>query len=215
MQEVQFITPLHNSSKRDYFARMTAEKPECMRVAKEYGADYWDGERKYGYGGYKYDGRWKPVAEKMIEYYQLKYLNKILDIGCGKGFLLDEFVNTTQDSIRIKPYGIDISAYAKRTALDLGNCTKLPYGDNFFDFTYSINVFHNLGYKDLKQAIHEMVRVSKDKMYICVESYRTEEDLCNLQMWALTCASFYTPDDWKNILSDNGFDGDVEFIYFQ
>lgn len=230
MPEVSFVTPLHVSNKRDYLARMTAEKPECMRIAKQFGKDYWDGDRRYGYGGYKYDGRWKPVAEIMASHYGLaKQIfgieswpidTNILDIGCGKGFLLQEFKNLSD----IDGVGFDLSAYAldgkdkeKFSFFNQGDCINLPYNDYVFDLTYSINVFHNLGYKDLKSSIKEMVRVTKPdgNSYICVESYRNEEELCNLQCWALTCLSFYSPDDWLQIYEDCGYKGDYEFIYFQ
>lgn len=217
MNEVNFLQSLHTATKRDYLARMNAEKPECMRVAKQYGFDYWDGDRKFGYGGYKYDGRWKPVAEAMARHYGLSG-HRVLDIGCGKAYLLRE-LNITNKTII--PFGVDISRYAIYEhnltgccIADVSNCTMLPYKADDMDLVYSINVFHNLSYHDLKLAIMEMVRVSKDKRYICVESYRTEEELCNLQCWALTCKSFYTPDDWKEILTDNGYSGDVEFITF-
>lgn len=218
--EVNFLQSLHNSSKRDYLARMNSEKPHCMRVAKEFGKDYWDGDRKYGYGGYSYDGRWKPLADLFVKHYRLKADCRILDIGCGKGHLLSDIKSNLK---WIKAYACDISKHGLDSLPDniklsrsQYSCTELPYSDQYFDFIYSINVFHNLGYKDLKKAIREMVRVSKPKgrRYICVESYRNEEQLCNLQCWALTCQSFYSPDDWKGILTDNGYSGDVEFIYF-
>lgn len=222
MQEVNFLQTLHTSTKRDYLARMNDDKPHCMKIAKQFGQEYWDGDRRYGYGGYKYDGRWKPVAEAMMEHYNLKFGNKILDIGCGKGALLGEFSN-----FGLQARGTDVSLYAMEALykyiqcwpayFNEGSCSKLNWCDKIFSFTYSINVFHNLGYKDLKQAIKEMVRVTKPegKSYICVESYRNEEELFNLQCWALTCLSFYSPDDWKEILADNGYTGDVEFITFQ
>lgn len=216
MALVSFVTPLHTSSKRDYLARMNAEKPKCMRAAKQFGKDYWDGDRKFGYGGYHYDGRWKPVAKEIIAYYGLKGKTRILDIGCGKGHLLYEMGFLGEP---FKFNGIDISDYAIDNAstvsgLFFNNCTDLPFKNSVFDFTYSINVFHNLKYRDLKQAIREMVRVGKDKMYICVESYRNEQELTNLQAWQLTCLSYYSPDDWLQIYEDCGYTGDYEFIYF-
>lgn len=220
MKEVNFVGSLHTSTIRDYFARMNSDKPQCMRVAKQFGMDYWDGDRKYGYGGYKYDGRWKIVAKNIIEYYELKDGDKICDIGCGKGHLLYEIKKLNHN---LFVHGYDISEYAIiNPPVGMEFCLfkygaedrRTGFCDKFYDLTYSINVFHNLCYFDLKQAIREMVRVSKEKSYICVESYRTEEELCNLQCWALTCKSFYSPDDWKNILSDNGYSGDMEFIFF-
>jgi protein-L-isoaspartate(D-aspartate) O-methyltransferase len=213
IETVNFVTPLHIATRRDYYARMNAEKPECMRVARKFDFDYWDGDRRYGYGGYKYDGRWKPIAEAMVKHYGLDNQSYVLDIGCGKGFLLKEFVNhhTT---------GLDCSAYALDSASNqaqmyLGSSTELPFGHAAFTLTYSINVFHNLNYSDLKRAIREMMRVSRDKRYICVESYRNEEELTNLQAWQLTCLSYYSRDDWHNILEDNGYTGDLELIYFE
>ena len=88
MAYIDFIQQVHTSTKRDYIGRVTeADKAECAKVAKQFGYDFFDGERKYGYGGYKYDGRWRPVAEKLIEHYGLKKGQKVLDIGCGKAHL--------------------------------------------------------------------------------------------------------------------------------
>ena len=87
---LNIATPLHRRTTRDYLARMMDDKVHCMRKAKEYERDYWDGDRRYGYGGYRYDGRWKPVAQQLIDIYQLAPDAKILDVGCGKGHLLYE-----------------------------------------------------------------------------------------------------------------------------
>ena len=65
-----FISKLHNSTKRDYLSRMTDNKVFYMHLAKKYSKDYWDGSRKAGYGGYKYmPERWKPVAKLLIKNY--------------------------------------------------------------------------------------------------------------------------------------------------
>ena len=106
MGKLNVITILHKKTKRDYVGRMNDDKAECMKIAKEYGKDFWDGDRKYGYGGYKYDGRWSVVAKKLIEIYALPKDAKILDVGCGKGFLLYEFKKLLPDS---KITGFDIS----------------------------------------------------------------------------------------------------------
>ena len=88
-----FVTSLHQSTKRDYVARMIDEKVVCMLKAKEYESEYWDGDRRFGYGGYKFiEGRWQSVAEKLIQNYNLTNDSKILDVGCGKGFLLFEII---------------------------------------------------------------------------------------------------------------------------
>ena len=92
MALVDFVTKNHRATKRDYLERVVQhDKGECAAVAIQYGKDYWDGDRKYGYSGYRYDGRWRSVAEDMVEHYELPPNASILDVGCGKGFLLYEF----------------------------------------------------------------------------------------------------------------------------
>ena len=59
------ITSFHKSTKRSYLQRMNNNKVVSMNKSKKYGFDYWDGKRKFGYGGYKYiPGRLTPLAKK-------------------------------------------------------------------------------------------------------------------------------------------------------
>src|SRR5581483_7750414 len=162
------------------------------------------------------------AAKAIAKYYKLAVDDWIMDIGCGKGFLLYEFhklgfketigVDTSNYAIKAaEKHFIESSEEFYMTAgWEVNSATYVPLWSNQIDFIYSINVLHNLCYTELKQAIKEMVRLGKQKMYICVESYRNEDELYNLQCWALTCQSFYSPDDWKEILADNGYKGDVE-----
>jgi SAM-dependent methyltransferase len=220
LQRIDFLTSLHTGTKRDYVQRVVEhDKAASAEVAGQWGRDYWDGDRQYGYGGYSYDGRWLPVAEELARQYGLKAGDRVLDIGCGKAFLLYEL---TQAVPGIEVSGIDISEYgiahAKeevRDNLKAGSCTSLPYGDDSFDFVYSINTFHNLAIQDLFQAVREMVRVARGKAYICVESFRNEREKANLLYWQLTCRSFHDPDEWEWIYGQCGYDGDVGFIYFE
>jgi protein-L-isoaspartate(D-aspartate) O-methyltransferase len=218
LQEVNLIQDLHTATKRDYLARVTAAKPHCCEVARQFDRDYWDGDRCYGYGGYRYDGRWKAVARRMIERYDLRQGDLALDIGCGKGFLMHDLENELPG---LKVSGVDVSRYAHHhrqagTTHFLGNCTNLAYDSATQDFVYSINVFHNLGARELKKAVEEMMRVSKPRArrYLCVEAYRTEQEKFNLECWALTCRQYHHVDDWKWLLHQYGYSGDVEFITF-
>jgi SAM-dependent methyltransferase len=216
---LNIVTPLHKKSKRDYVSRMVDEKVHCMLKAKEYEFDYWDGDRRYGYGGYKYDGRWKVVAEQLINIYNLKANSKILDIGCGKGFLLYELKQLLPDS---EVHGFDISQHgisdAPEAIRDHLFCYQaqnaLPYGNEHFDLVISLGCLHNLRIFELKNALSEMERVGKNK-YVMLESYRNEKELFNLQCWALTCESFFDTAEWIWLYNELGYTGDYEFIYFE
>lgn len=211
---------LSNSTKRDYVARVVQhDKAKCAEIAIQYGKDYWDGERQYGYGGYKYDGRWKSVAEAMIAHYSLKPGQSILDVGCGKGYLLYELMRLLPGS---KVAGLDISAYAIDNAkeevkpfLTQGNATSLPYPDKSFDFVYSLITFHNLYNYELKNALQEVERVGRGAKHIAVESYRNEREKANLLYWQLTCRSFYTPKEWEWFMKESGYTGDYSYIVFE
>jgi cyclopropane fatty-acyl-phospholipid synthase-like methyltransferase len=214
------VTPLHKSTKRDFLARMVDDKVYCMKLAKQYGKDYWDGDRRYGYGGYKYmPGRWKPVADELIKIYNLKSDSKVLDIGCGKGYLLHEMKLLIPD---LDITGVDSSDYGLENAKDEIKpfiCkhkaeVKLPYKDKEFDLVISLGTLHNLKLPELKIALSEMERVGK-KGFIMLESYRNEKELFNLQCWALTAESFFDKDEWIWLYRHFGYTGDYEFIYFE
>ena len=215
-----YITSLHKSTKREYLYRMNDDKVSCMLEAKKYEFNYWDGDRRYGYGGYKYiQGRWSNLAEQMITDYNLKNNSRILDAGVVKDSLLLE-IKKQLPSIDI--VGIDISRHALKEAPEILKNNffihnlkdTLPFNDNEFDLVISINALHNLHIPDLKTAITEIERVGKNK-FIAVESYRNEKEQFNLQCWALTCESFFNKDSWIWLFKQFGYKGDYEFIYFE
>jgi len=199
---------------------MVDDKVNCMKIAKQYGKDYWDGDRRYGYGGYKYmPGRWKPVAEELIRLYNLKSGSRLLDIGCGKGYLLYELILLIPD---LDITGIDSSDYGLENAKDevkpfisKHNAeVRLPFKNKEFDLVISLGTFHNLRIPDLKIGLSEMERVGKEG-YLMLESYRNESELFNLQCWALTAESFFDQKEWIWLYENFGYKGDYEFIYFR
>lgn len=215
-----YVTQLHKSTRRDYTARMLDEKVNCMKVAKNYNQDYWDGDRRFGYGGYFYmPGRWKPVAEALIKDYKLQPGSKILDVGCGKGFLLHEMLllepNLQVIGFDISEYGIsNATALVKKNLFVQSAQVEYPFAENEFDLVISLGALHNLRIPDLKVALSEIERVGRQG-YIMLESYRDEQELFNLQCWALTCESFFDKEEWLWIYKNFGYSGDYEFIYFE
>ena len=220
MNKKNFITSLHQSTKRDYIERRMNDKVFAMKIAKIYGKQYWDGPRKFGYGGFKYiPGRLTPLANKIIKAYKLSNKSKILDGGCGKGYLLYEIKKILP---KINIYGFDISGYAikhskieiKKDIFKYDANKKFKFKKKFFDLVISFGTLHNLKLNKLFSCIKEIERVGKKK-FIMVESYRNDQELFNLQCWALTCETFLPEDQWIWLYKLSGYTGDYEFIYFK
>ncbi len=220
MAYVEFIEQVHRSTKRDYLSRVLAgNKADFATVAKKFGVEYWDGDRNTGYGGYKYDGRWLPVAKRMAAHYGLAPGSRILDVGCGKGFLLHEFTKAVAGA---EVAGLDISRYALEHALPEvspflreGSAAALPYSDKSFDLVVSINTLHNLQLPELQLALAEIERVGRSHKYILMDSYRNEQEKVNLLYWQLTCECFFTPREWEWLFAKCGYTGDYGCIFFE
>ena len=217
---VQFVTPLHQATSRAYIDRMVDDKVHCMLKAKEYEADYWYGDRRYGYGGYKYiPGRWKPVAESLIKHFGLTGSSSVLDVGCGKAFLLYEMKQILPDlrisGFDISKHGLSQSRKEVQNNLFQHRAQDIyPYENNSFDLVISLGCFHNLRVFELKNSLKEIERVGRQG-YVMVESYRSEQEQFNLQCWALTCESFFDVDEWVWLFEHFGYTGDYEFIFFE
>ncbi len=220
MAIVDFVTALHTSTTRDYLGRVNAhDKAHCADVALRFDENYWDGERQYGFGGYRYDGRWRVVAEAMVAHYQLPANARILDVGCGKGFLLYEFTQVlpgaTIAGLDISQYAIDHAKQEVRPHLVQGSAATLPWDDNAFDLVFSINTLHNLYNYELWSALREIERVGRRAKHITVESYRDEREKVNLLYWQLTCRTFLATGEWEWLFQQAGYQGDHGFIFFE
>lgn len=181
-------------------------------IACRFGKEYFDGSRVQGYGGYVYDGRWKSVARRLKEHYDLSEVASILDVGCAKGFLLHDLKELMPRAILA---GIDVSQYAYQNSMEsvrpfirIGDAKHLPWPGQSFDLVLAINAIHNLELSECKQALREIQRVSCKHAYVVVDAYRTEEQKQRLLEWILTAKTFMHVDEWKQVFREVGYTGD-------
>jgi SAM-dependent methyltransferase len=195
---------------RDVGARR-ANKDDSRRVALRFGREYFDGTREQGYGGYRYDGRWVAVAKRAIEHWQLKPGDRVLDIGCAKGF----FVKDLRDALPgLEAIGIDISDYALENAhpdakphLFKAGCDNLPFEDKSFAAVFAINTIHNLEREGCLRSLREIERVSPGRGFVQVDAYRTETERELFLEWMLTAKTFDTPAGWLRMFEAAGYTG--------
>lgn len=200
-----------NTGQRDLLIRQNISFMDRLK-SSEFGYDYFDGTRKLGYGGYNYDGRWINVSKRAVQFFDLKPGDKVLDVGCGKGFFVHDLVNSES----IDAYGVDISSYALLKAmpevagrLHLQDMRKLLFPDDAFDAVFCINTLHNLSKVEAFGALQELNRVARDKtkIFVQVDAYRTEEDLETFEKWALTANLYMKPERWLEFFKQCGFEG--------
>ncbi|HOW36116.1 MAG TPA: class I SAM-dependent methyltransferase [Candidatus Omnitrophota bacterium] len=210
-QEINLLSQ-HPKTVRDYDARAREKTPEIVKIAKQFGKDFFDGDRRCGYGGYRYDGRWKPVVKRLKDFYNLSETAAILDIGCGKGFMLHDFKElmpqATVAGIDVSTYAIEHAMPSVKPFLKIASAEKLPYADKSFDLVISINSIHNLPLERLKTALREIQRVCRGSSYITVDAWRNETERENLLKWVLTAETMMHVDDWVKMFREVGYTGD-------
>lgn len=211
MAEIDLLVD-YPKAKRNLEERASEKNPEDVKIARQFGREFFDGPRSQGYGGYKDWKRWVPVAKHMIEHYKLGPNSSILDVGCAKGFTLFAFQQLLPS---LKVAGIDVSQYAIENApesvkpyLKVADAKKLPYPDKSFDFVISINTVHNLNLEECKQAIREIERVKKQFAFLTVDAYRNEEEKKRMMMWNLTAQTIMSVDEWEKLFAEVGYTGD-------
>lgn len=216
MAEVDLLRSLPKSG-RSVAARASAKTDEHVRIAREYGQDYFDGSRDFGYGGYRYDGRWVPVAADIISHFGLGAGARVLDVGCAKGFLVKDLVAHGIDA-----FGVDISRYALMNCepeavgrLHLGSADDLPFPSGSFDAAISINTLHNFPRAECVTAVRELERMSPGRGFIQVDSYHTPEQKAIFEDWVLTARFHGYPDEWIELFDEAGYTGDWNWTVIQ
>tara|TARA_B100000315_G_scaffold208706_1_gene204168 strand:- start:397 stop:1053 length:657 start_codon:yes stop_codon:yes gene_type:complete len=199
-------------TKRDPEARGAEKTEEDRAIARQFGKEFFDGNRRYGYGGYSYNPRfWQPVIPDFISYYSLNEKSSVLDIGSGKGFMLHDFIEAIPG---IKVRGIDISSYAIENSLEdvkpfqqIADAKDLPFENNSFDLAISIVTLHNLEREECGQALREVERVSRNA-FITLDAYSNEKERIAMEAWNLTALTVMHVDEWKEFFAKNGYTGD-------
>jgi ubiquinone/menaquinone biosynthesis C-methylase UbiE len=218
MAEIDLLRSLPKP-KRAIQARAQAKDTKVIEIARQYGEMYWDGPREYGYGGYRYDGRWRAVARDIIAHYRLQPGMRVLDVGCGKGFLVKDLMLELPG---LEAFGLDISRYALTHAPDelagrlhLGTADDLPFADRSFDCVLSLNTIHNLDRAGAGRALGEIMRVSKGAAYVVVDSYRTPEQKAVFEDWVLTARFHDYPEGWLALFAQAGYVGDYSWTIIE
>lgn len=200
-------------SKRNLDLRSEQKDENTRLIARKFGKDFFDGERKFGYGGYSYNPKyWHGVVDDMIKYWGLNNKSSLLDVGCAKGFMLYDFQKKLPG---INYQGIDVSEYAISNALEevrknlrVADAKNIPFIDNSFDVVISINTIHNLDRENCKKALQEIQRVSKKNCFVTVDAFRNQEEEKRMQAWNLTAKTIMSVDEWKFFFKEAGYEGD-------
>lgn len=209
MAEVNLLRSLPQG-KRNVQAREIAKTEEHVRISREYGEMYFDGPREFGYGGYRYDGRWQPVARDIIDHFALKPGSKVLDVGCAKGFLVKDLraLGIDAQGVDVSQYGLDHCEAEARGHLQIASADNLPFEDGSFDAVLAINSIHNLDRTGCVKAVQEIERLAPGKGFIQVDSYFTPEQKEIFESWVLTAKFYDYPEGWLKVFEEAGYTGD-------
>lgn len=216
MAEVNLLRALPKTT-RNIRQRESGKSDDVIAVARQFGREYFDGTREYGYGGYRYDGRWVPVARDIVAHFSLRPGMRILDVGCAKGFLVKDLMHVCPG---LEAFGIDISDYALAHCepeaagrLQRASADALPFPDGSFDAILSINTIHNLDREGCRRALAEITRVVRqsEKAFVQVDAFRTDAQKKLFESWCLTALTYLTPDEWVALFAEAGYRGDYDW----
>ncbi len=200
-------------TKRDVEERGEEKTEEDRRIARQFGKDFFDGDRRHGYGGFRYMPRfWQPVVPTFQRHFGLAAGDRVLDVGCAKGFMLHDMAELIPG---LAVEGIDVSEYAILHAIDdmkpflhVGDARKLAYPEDSFDVVISINTVHNLPREECGQALAEIERVARRGSFITVDAYRDEAEHERMLAWNLTARTILHVDEWRALFDEVGYTGD-------
>ncbi len=210
MAEINLLAQ-YPRARRNLTARKLGQA-ENRIIARQFGREYFDGAREQGYGGYRYDGRWIPIARDIAAHFKLKAGDRVLDIGCAKGFLMRDLMEVVPG---LEVWGLEISQYAidhchpeARGRMVRGTAQKLPFESGSMAAALCINVVHNLGYDACVEAVREIERVAPGRGYIQVDAYNNDNERDIFLDWVLTADTFGKPEMWRELFGRARYTGD-------
>jgi SAM-dependent methyltransferase len=213
MAEIDLMARYPKTKRDDAIAERAVATDEDRLVARRFGWEYFDGPRRLGLGGYRYNARFfTPVVEDMIAHYGLTDQSAVLDVGCAKGFMLHDFKQAlpgiTVAGIDISQYCLDNALESVKPFLELASCDALPYPDKSFDLVIAIATIHNLDVEGVKRSLREIMRVTRRHAFIKVNGYKTEAEHEALERWNLVAQTILPVERWKEIFAETGYTGD-------
>ena len=184
-------------------------------LANNFGYDFYDGDRENGYGGFKYDGRWKKFLIKIIKKYKLNKNSRVLDISAKKGFFMHDLTLLVPG---IKVYGVEDHKYPIITSMKsvkgniklLKSYCDIDYKKDFFDFVHAHNAIYRYSFRDLIKIIKIISKISK-KAHITIPSYSNNLDRIKFLDWSLHGAVLLKKKEWRELFKNLGYKGDYYF----
>jgi len=212
MSEIDLLAN-YPKSKRNLDERAEGKTEEVRTIARKFEEEYFDGDRDHGYGGFSYQARfWQPVIPAFQEKYKLNMNSKVLDVGSGKGFMMHDMAalipGITVKGIDISKYGVANTIEDMKPHVQVANAKELPFEDNSFDLVISVNTVHNLAEAECRQALREIMRVTKKDAFVTMDAYRTEEERKRMDMWNLTALTYMAVEEWEKLFKEEGYTGD-------
>ena len=217
MPRLDLMRNYPKTSRSSFINRVSNLTVEEINRSKEFGYDYFDGDRKYGLGGYYYDPRFfSKVASDFYNHYELSENASVLDVGCGKGFMLYDFQRKYP---KLNLAGLDISEYCYNNCIpsikpffNIGSCDELPYKDNSFDLVISIATIHNLHIDGVKKSLKEIMRVTRKYAFIKVNGHTNQLEKIKIDGWNIVAQTSLSVDEWLALFEEVGYEGDYDFF---
>jgi len=211
-QEIDLLVN-YPKAQRKVLERGSEKTEEDRRIARKFGVEFFDGDRRQGYGGFSYHPRfWQPVVPTLQSHFNLKAGDSLLDVGSAKGFMLHDLAELIPG---LQVAGVDVSSYAIEHTIDkvkpyvqVADAQALPFPDGSFDVVISINTIHNLERAECGKALREIQRVARRGAFVTVDAFRTPEEYERMMAWNLTAKTIMSTSDWEAFFAENGYTGD-------